>query len=155
MDSPDLLREFTPIDLDQPTPDHLRIGCSDYRFGDAFRQILLNRGVGSYDLLDRPGPSVNIAKGNASEDMTDLDSLHNLSYAHVMDHIPCRKFIVEGLYTPDMDQDEIVEIIKQKQDRACRVVHEVLPHITVVTYIVNAEEVVSERVMEGSVVQAS
>ncbi len=141
-----LLREFTPIDYGQPTADDVTVRCSDSKFQEAYKSVLDNRGIVKPDVITRPGPSIKIATGEVTEEILDLHALHNLSAVHILDHVPCGKFMATGEYEGLDSEEEMLEVHERKLDVACAVIHEVLPSMTIVTYVLNAEEVISERV---------
>lgn len=133
------LREYAPVNLDQHKVDDLVISCSDHRFRHAFFAVPRNRGITRADELTVPAPSIKIISGQLIPDIIFLQNRHEISNVHVMDHTYCGGFDDE--YENDSAEERMLVVHERKLEAARGIIHEVLPGITVVTYVVGAEEV--------------
>jgi hypothetical protein len=142
-----LLREYAPVNLDKERVDDLVISCSDHRFREAFRAVPQNRGVKYADEITFPGPSIEVANGVLIPKIALLEKKHGFSTVHIEDHTHCGGFEAEfgEDYAALEDEDAMAEIHEKKLAAAVAALHLALPKLTVVTYVVGVEEVISTK----------
>lgn len=146
------LREYHPVNLDNTQVDDLVVTCSDHRFQRAFEAAAQNRDVERADKIVFPAPSQNIANGVLVPAIRKLQNLHDFSTISIYDHLYCGGTDYEGA----LDEEGMIDIHERKQIAAMSAIHEVLPEITVVAYVVGVEEIVSATDSRiASYVQAS
>ncbi len=132
------LREYTPVEVERHEVDNLVVTCADHRFQHAFAAIMRNLLIDRADRLSYPGPSNSIASGELLPAIVKLESLHSFTKVHVFDHIDCGAHGGQDAF--DWDVIKEAEAHYQKQRQAIHAIHEVLPHLTVVTHVVSYEE---------------
>src|SRR5436305_914992 len=132
------MREYTPVEVERREVDDLVVTCSDHRFQHAFDAILKNLFIERADRIVYPGPSIAIADGTLIPAIKKLEELHSFTNLHIMDHTDCGAF--GGLDAFDWNELEEANAHYRKLEAAQIVIHEALPHITVVQYVVGLEE---------------
>lgn len=137
------LREYAPVNLGQYVVDDLIISCSDHRFRHAFRAVVKNRDMERADEITVPAPSKSIASGLILPHVVMLHEFHDFSNVHILDHPHCGGF--QRDYDGEEDEKAMTKIHERKLEAAAEAIHQALPHITVVTYVVGVEEVISTR----------
>ena len=138
--SGDLLREYSPVDLDRHQVEDLVVHCSDNRFQHAFEVVMDNHDIERADKIVFPAPSKNIANGVLVPPIQTLHRLHDFSTIHVYDHSHCGGMAED--YQGEDDEKRMAAIHQRKQLLAISALQMVLPEITVITYVVGAEEVI-------------
>jgi len=132
-------REYHPVDLDNKQVDDLLVTCSDHRFQRAFEAVAQNRDLERADKIVFPAPAQNIANGVLIPAIEKLQGLHAFSTISVYDHLYCGGTDYEGASA----EEEMILIHQRKQVAAINAIHEVMPEMTVITYVVGVEEIVS------------
>lgn len=117
--------------------DDLVITCIDHRFQHLYADELAQDGVERADWVSYQGSSKAVADGTLIPSIEISNRLHDIKNVWIYDHTDCGAF--GGLEAFGSDENEEMRSHFESMERAVKAIEKVLPHLTVVTYIVDLD----------------